>query len=209
MTCARAAIILLAAATAAAGQQPSGTGTYTLVQNGIIIATESFERADDRLQARLEILNQATLRIDATLRPDATIGRLEVEVFGPGPVAGEPIQSSAVVFDDGTATFEQPIGTPAGQPSDVRPGALPFVNPSPSFMEQILRRARAMGGAPATVPIWVPTPTGGQVSDAVVAFEDGAATITFGGVRIEAATDDAGRLLAARVPSQGLVIERR
>jgi hypothetical protein len=207
MKLAATAILALAAASAAVGQQPE-SGTFTLTQNGATIATETFERSARVLETELTVVNQATLQTHATLRPDATVGRLAVSVFGPGGATGEPVQTSAVRFENGTATFEQPVGTPAGEPTEVDAGAVPYVNPSPSFMEQILRRARAMGGDSVAVPVWTPGPGGGRMTTATVVFAERTATLTLGPVAIEATTDAVGRLLSARVPAQALVIAR-
>ena len=203
---ATAAALLLAAATASA-QEPE-TGTFTLTQNGTVIATERFTRSATLLETRLEVVNQATLQTRGTLRPDGTVSRLAVRVFGPGGVTGEPVQTSAVNFAGELATFEQPIGEPAGEPKEVDEGVVPYVNPSPAFMEQILRRARLVGGDTVAIPVWTPGPGGGQVIGAVIAFDGDGGTLSMGGVAVEITTDGVGRLLSARVPAQSLVVER-
>ena len=202
-----AAALLLAAATAAAAQDVE-TGTFTLTQHGAVIATEAFTRSAALLETRLDVVNQATLQTRGTLRPDASLSRLAVRVYGPGGVTGEPVQTSAVTFADGFATFEQPIGQPAGEPKEVEPGVVPYVNPSPSFLEQILRRARVLGRDTVAVPVWTPGPGGGRIIGAVVAFDGPSGTLSMAGVAIEVTTDAVGRLLSARVPVQSLVIER-
>lgn len=207
MKLATAAALLLAAAATASAQEPE-TGTFTLTQNGTVIATETFTRSATLLETELTVVNQATLQTRGTLRPDGTISRLAVRVFGPGGVTGEPVQTSAVSFTDGLATFEQPIGEPAGEPKEVGAGVVPYVNPSPAFMEQILRRARVLGGDTVGLSVWTPAPGGGQVIGAVVAFAGDAGTLSMGGVAVEITTDAAGRLLSARVPAQSLVVER-
>lgn len=206
------AVLTLAAISPAIAQQPE-SGTFTLTQSGATIATETFHRAAALLETELTVVNQATLRTRGTLRPDATLARLEVTVYGPGGATGEPVQTSAVLFRNGTATFEQPIGTSAGEPREIGEGAVPYLNPSPAFMEQILRRARVVGGDTVAVPVWTPAPGGGRMTTATVVFRDAAAgedaaTLTLGGVVIEATTDRTGRLLSARVPSQALEIRR-
>ena len=206
MTFMGSAALLLVAASAAA-QQPD-SGTFTLLQHGSEIATESFTRSATLLETALAIAGQGTFQTTGRLRPDATLSRLEVRVFGPGGATGEPIQSSAVSFRDGMTIVEQPIGTTVGEPKEVPAGVVPYLNPSPSFMEQILRRARAVGGDTVEVQVWTPSPAGGLVLPAAIIFAGDAATLTLGGVLIEIATDPTGRLLSATVPSQSLVIKR-
>lgn len=202
-----AALLLAVAAPGhAAAQGVPDSGTFTLIQGDAVIATERFERTDDRLETSLELTNQATMVTRSTLHADATVSRIEVEVYGPGGVDGNLIQSSAATFENETVVLEQPIGEAVGdeaQPADA--GALPYVNPSPSYMEQIVRRARVTGGQEVRVPLWIP---GQPQASATVTFGDGAATISLGGVVIEAETDDRGRLLGATIPSQGITIDR-
>lgn len=206
-----AAAALLAAAFAAspAAAQEAETGTFVLTQDGTVIATETFSRSATLLRTELDVVDQATLQTRGTLLPDGTISRLAVRVFGPGGATGEPVQTSAVNFADGLATFEQPIGEPVGVPKEVEPGAVPYVSPSPSLMEQILRRARALGRDTLSIPVWTPAPGGGQVIGAVVAFDGDGGTLALEGLAIEITSDAVGRLFSARIPAQSLVIERK
>jgi hypothetical protein len=89
-----------------------------------------------------------------------------------------------------------------------RSGAVAYINPSPSHMEQILRRARVIGGDSVEVQVFVASSAGATVP-AMVRFRGDSATLAVGPVVIRARTDSAGRLLGGVVPSQGLVIERR
>jgi hypothetical protein len=199
------AAVALVAPAAASGQE---SGTFTLTQGETVVATESFTRSADALDTELEVVGQARMTTHAALHTDATISRVEIRVFAPGQEEAGPTQTSAADFSDGMLRLEQPIGTPAAEPSPVAEGAVPYLNPSPSYMEQILRRARALGGETSTVQVWVPGPGGGQVVQAQVAFHGTTATLGLGAVEIEIQTDDAGRLLAASVPSQSLEIVR-
>ena len=199
------AVSLLAASTASA--QAPETGTFTLQQFGTTIATETFRRTPTSLETDLTIPSEATVRTSSTLNRDGTLARLEVRVLPPGG-EGAPLQSTGVAFSGARATPERPIGN-ALAPMDVPTGTVAYVNPSPSFMEQILRRARAVGGDSVTVPILTPGAGGLQVVEATVVFAADAATLTLGGVAVQAVTDEVGRFLSGTVPSQGLVISRR
>lgn len=194
-------------AAGAAQEAEAETGTFTLLQGDAAIATETFYRTAERLETTLEIANQATLVSRADLAPDATIRRLEIEVHGPDGAEGEPIETSAATFAAEGVTLEQPIGNVLNQePQPVEEGAIPYVNPSPSYMEQVVRRARALGGDEVRVGIWMP----GQplAETAVVSFSDGEATLDLAGIVIQVTTDDDGRLLSATIPAQGVSIIR-
>lgn len=206
-TAAASAITVAALAAAVAPAAAQDTGTFTLVQNGQTIATEEFTRTGDRLETRMAMPDQAAVDATATLRPDATVSRLEVRVFPPGAADQEPSQTSAAIFGDGEIRIEMPIGTASGEPVSVEAGTVPYLNPSPSYMEQILRRARAIGGDDeVAVPVWAPG--AGPVPPARVTFAGDDATLMLGQVEVRIRTDDQGRLLSASVPAQNLTIER-
>ena len=197
----------MALATGPAAAQESGT--FVLTQNGEEIATEEFTRTDDMLETEMTVPGRAVIATDATLADDGIVERLEIRVFPPDAPEADPVQTTAAEFRSDSVFVEQPIGTSAAaQPAVL--GTVPFMNPSPSHLEQMLRRARALGGSNVTVQIWIPTQAAGQVAPAQVAFnDDGSATLSLGSVVFELETDEEGRVLGGEVPSQGLVIERQ
>jgi hypothetical protein len=205
VTLAVASATVLAAPPAAAQE----TGTFTLTQNGNEIATENFTRTADRLETELLVTGRARIATEADLADDAMVDRIEIRVFPPGNPDADPIQTTAAEFGADSVHVEQPIGTPsAGQPA-VR-GTVPFLNPSPAHMEQIIRRARALNGDNVTVQIWMPTQGAGQVVPAQVTFnDDGSVTLGLGSTPVELQVDDEGRLTHGEIPSQGVVIERQ
>ncbi|NIP78583.1 MAG: hypothetical protein GWM90_05015 [Gemmatimonadetes bacterium] len=190
------------------GQTSTESGTFILVQDGRVVATETFSRSADRLETILEVVSQVRMATTATLGEAATVERLEVRVYPTGRQDGEPLQTSAAVLRGEELRLEEPIGTPAGPPRAIPRATLPYLDPSPSHTEQILRRARAVGGDTATIQVWMPGPGGGRVVGARVRFEGTAATLHLDGVRMDIETDDRGRLLAATVPGQQISIIR-
>ncbi len=208
----RALIVALATASGMALAAPAAaqeTGTFTLTQNGTEVASEAFTRSDDVLETEMTIPGQALIVTEATVTEGAVVDRLEIRVMPPGSPDADPLQSTAAQFANDSVHVEEPIGSePMSQPA-VR-GTVPFLNPSPAHLEQILRRARALGGNNVTVQVWVPAQGPGQVVAGQVAFhDDDTATLSLGSVAFELETDDVGRLLGGAVPSQGLTIERQ
>ena len=209
----RALLVALAAAsgmalaTGPAAAQESGT--FVLTQNGNEIATEEFTRTGDTLDTEMTVPGRAVIETNATLAGDATVERLEIRVFPPASPEADPLQTTAAEFRSDSVFVEQPIGTAtAAQPAVL--GTVPFMNPSPSHLEQMLRRARALGGSNVTVQVWIPTQGAGQVAPAQIAFnDDGSATLSLGSVVFELQTDEDGRVLGGEAPAQGLVIERQ
>lgn len=199
-------LALASAALAPAAAQD--TGTFVLTQGGNQIATETFTRTGDRLETRLDVTEQGIMTTEATLGGAGTVSRMELRVLPPGSPDAEPLQTIAADFRADSVHVEQPIGT-ATAATAVAEGTIPYLNPSPSYMEQILHRARAIGGADVTVQTWIPGPGGGQVVPAQVTFDGDAASLALGPATIEIETDADGRLLGAEVSAQELVIERR
>ena len=198
--------IILATAAPAAAQE---SGTFVLTQNENEVATEEFTRTGDQLETQLSIAGQGIIATTATLGDEATVSRVELRVLPPGEPDAEPLQSTAAEFGSDSVHVEQPIGSAAAAAAATA-GTVPYLNPSPSYMEQILRRARALGGSEVTVQIWVPSQGPGQVVPAQIAFaDDGTATLNLGAATIEVETDEDGRLLSAPVPAQGIAIERQ
>jgi uncharacterized protein len=95
---------------------------------------------------------------------------------------------------------------PADHAITVPRGAVPFVNLSGLSVELILRRARALGGDTARVPILL---VGGQSVVATIA-RNGADSVLLilGTVPLHARVDNEGRFLGGIVPSQDVVFER-
>ena len=185
------------------------TGSFTLTQNGNEVATEEFTRTDDQLETQLEVTGQALIMTTATLADDATINRLELRILPPGTPDADPLQSIGAEFGSDSVHVEMPIGTKTAAGPAVA-GTVPYVDPSPSYMEQILRRAQALGGSNVTVQVWVPGQGAGQVVPAQVAFgDDSTATLAIGNVTFEFELDDEGGITRGELPAQGLVIERQ
>lgn len=196
--------LTLAVAMPATAQE---SGTFTLVQGGNQVATETFTRSGDQLETELRVTGQGIIATDAVLGTDGTVERVELRILPVGDPDADPLQSTAADFQNDSIHVEQPIGT-ATASSAATGGTVPYVNPSPSYMEQILRRARALGGSEVTVQIWTPGQGAGDVGPAHVAFDGESAILTLGEATIELETDAEGRVLKAEVPDQGLVIER-
>lgn len=206
-------IVTAACATASAPQPapaPPEEAVFTLRREANVIATERFRRTGAMLEAELTVPNGSRLAYTAQLRPDASVARIEVRQFAPGSAAdAAPGQRSSAVFQGDSVALSQTQGeaTQTARRAVVA-GIVPYINPSPSLMEQVVRRARAMGGEQVSVPVWLPG-SGGQVQTAAVALPSAdSAQITLGGVEVRLRTDGQGRVLGGSIPAQGLTLER-
>jgi hypothetical protein len=75
-------------------------------------------------------------------------------------------------------------------------------------MEQIVRRARAMGGESVQVPVFVAS-SGGVTRSASVRFAGDSATLSLATTEVRVRVDPGGAILGGSVPAQGLTIQRR
>lgn len=199
--------------TATAAARPAATaqtsGTYVLIRGGDTIATERFTRTDQRLEANLVIPGQVRVNLVAGLNPDASVSRLELRTYPVGAPDTAATQVSIAEFRADSVFLQ---GTrEGGTTADRRPlmvsGVVPFVNPSPSLMEQIIRRARKMGGETAEVPVFASS-AGGSTITANVHFAGNEAHLNLGGVQVTFQVDASGAVLGGSVPAQELTIQR-
>jgi hypothetical protein len=212
-------VLLAGAACAAVPPQPAPApaaaqapeeAVFTLQQGSAIQATEAFRRTADRLEVELAAQTGARVLYTAELRADASVARLEVRQFAPGAEAGaEPAQQATGTFRGDSVLLTR---TQGGETETDRrattPGVVAYINPSPSLMEQIVRRARAIGGARVEVPIWVTSGGGQNLSAAVEFTAPDAAVLTLGNTQVQLRVDGEGRVLGGSVVAQALTITR-
>jgi hypothetical protein len=204
---------LAACATAQPGTRAAGTtaaaapraGTFYVVQRGDTIASERFTRSATRLDAQLGRKAGPSLVYGADLAADASVTRLEARTYVASDTA--PQQRSVATFRGDSVIVEvMGAGARTNRMATTR-GVVPYVNPSPSLLEQILRRGRVLGGDSVAVPILVVG--GGQTLPADVRFMGADSAVIFlGPVQVRARTDRSGALLGGTVPSQEIVITR-
>lgn len=213
------ALLLLAACsppatettTPAPGPRPAAPapdqGVFALIHSGSDIFTESFTRTPERLETVLTNPGGGRAAITADLADNATVTRLDVREFRRGDTVAA--RHSAAVFVGDSVFLEQSgQGPPLAARRQIPAGSIPFVNPSPSLMDQIVRRARAIGGSSVQVPVWAAS-GGGQPTTATVTLEGNRARIHVNNVDVLLDYDGSGRLTGGSVPQQGLTIERR
>lgn len=182
-------------------------GVFALIQSGTDIFTESFTRTPERLETVLTGPSGGRAAITADLATDATVTRIQVEEFRRADTVAA--RTSAAVFMGDSVFLEQSgQGPPLAARRQIPAGSIPFVNPSPSLMEQIVRRARVIGGSPVQVPVWAAS-GGGQPTTATVTLEGNQARILVNNVEVQLTLDESGRITGGSVPQQGLTLERR
>jgi fermentation-respiration switch protein FrsA (DUF1100 family) len=206
-------LLLTAAATLAAhgahAQVLSERAVFVVLLNRDTIAAETVTRTERQADGTLRLLSPMLLiKQSLTFTPEHGIERVAVSV-GRGAKGDSAVQRSEIILRGDSAAWhvEQANGAPTAEHRIAVPaGAVPFINLSGLSLEQIVRRARAMGGDTLNVPVLL---TNGQTIYASVARAGAdSVVIVFGGVVIRARVDGTGRLLGARVPAQNVTFLR-
>jgi dienelactone hydrolase len=203
-----AAVLLALASRSAAAQE---TGGFLLRTPAETLSVERFARTAGRVQGRILVRRRLPITYDARLRPDATLDRLTIAAGGAdGPDEAPPRQAGTLYFRGDSILAETRTGDSATVDRFAsRPGALAYHAQIPivSLLEQIVRRARSLGGGAAHVPVFVLS-GGGRTVDATVEWVGrDSAHVTLGSIDARLAVDAAGRILGGRT-QRDQVIER-
>jgi alpha-beta hydrolase superfamily lysophospholipase len=184
-------------------QEPEQASFYLLASGrDTIIAEREYRTATELHGEFVDRMRGARITYVASLNADATIGRLAVHSFrSASDTVGE-----IATFDMAGDTMVVRMGAGAPVRLASLAGALPIVNPSVAFIEQMVRRARGLGGTTVDVPVFL---LGTQApSHATVRFVGDSAVLSYASVTMQVAVSADGRVLGGRVPAQNLVIAR-
>lgn len=193
----------VAGAVSAADAPRRVDGTYAIVANDDTAMIERWTRTDDSLRVQLDIVGQVRLEFDAGLTPEATITGMAMRVFPPGATAAAEEARAEFRGDSVIAVQRMAAGTDTVR-RGTRRGAVPYLSPSVSLTEQIVRRARAIGGDSVAVPVFV-VGSGGQTVDAAVRFEADSVHVQLGTSELRLGLAADGSLTGGVFPQQPLV----
>ena len=203
------AVALSAAATSLGAQSVErAVFLVRLGRDTLAVENASFAigRAEGTLRYRTPLVRARRVM---TLSPSGEVQSMDMTT-GAGP-RGDSARTHLVLTvegDSGVMRVDDPSGT--GPPRSLRiavpRGAVPFLNLSGVTLELVLRRARAIGGDTAMIPLLLPT--GQPLAVRVSYVGRDSAIMTVAGVDIRARTDGAGRFLGAEIPSQKAFIDR-
>jgi hypothetical protein len=154
---------------------------------------------------------QIALTFRAAVAADATLGRLEVQVRQPGAADdARPRQEVVAHFRGDSVIAESRNGDSAKvERIGTRRGALPYHPQLPmiSLLEQIVMRARVLGGERVQVPVFL-LGSGARTVDATVERRGAdSVQVTLGTIAAHLAVDRTGRILGGRAQGDQ-VIER-
>jgi hypothetical protein len=208
-------VVLIAFALPAPGpvaaQGIADSGSFVVRHARDTVAVERFARTETRLEGRLELRNskRTSQRFTAVIAPDATVPLIEVTVReGRDSAAARVVQRARVIFKEDSAAVDE-VGD-AGLVTRLfgtEEGAMPYLNLSFALLEQAVRRARRIGGG-GQLPFF--NLGGGQTLKATVSsLGTDSLKLDIGDIRFHLRVDREGRVLGGRIPSQGVVVERR
>lgn len=201
--------LLFGLAAVPAAAQAVRQNAFVLLIGADTLAVENVSRTPATLEG--ELVGRATGRMvySLTLGPAGTVRELTLSAWMPGRTGeAAPVQEARLTLS-GDSVLVEVTGDAGSRTQRIatRPGALPYLNPSFALMEQVLVRARALGGTSAVVPLFFVQ--GGQTVDATVTWATAdSATVTIAGSEMHLATSPDGELLYAGVPAQGLTATR-
>lgn len=202
------AVGLTLAAGVQAHAQTAEPYTFRMLLNGDTVTSEVVQRTVTRVDVdMIDKTVGARYQFGLTLAPDGRVLAMQ-NAFSPLTNAdGPPLQRATLQFAPDTVVVTISGNVNAVQRLATRPGAMPYVNPSFALIEQITRRARAMGGAADTVPMFMVA--GGQTIPVVVERVGAdSMVIHIGAAVVRAAVGAGGALLGAVIPSQHVVVIR-
>lgn len=171
-------------------------GADTLVVEHV---TRSADRVDSDFLDKTQGLRIALTMIVAA---HSIVTRAEITVrLATAAADAQPLQHVVIDFAPGAVRVS--MGAASVQSVPVPPGALPFLNLSVATAEQILIRARSLGGASVEVPIF--SIIGGKVATATVRWSDpDNAMLSLGSVDLHARVRPSGEIIDAVVPAQNV-----
>jgi dienelactone hydrolase len=201
--------ILLASPAIAQTAPTRAQTTFVVTQASDTLAIERVTRAAGHVDSELAMRGQGiNLRFEMHLAAQDLVSSMEFAVrLANATAAAPPAQAGKLTFRGDTVIAEVTAPGRATQRVGAKTGVMPFVNLSMATAEQLVRRARTLGGARVEVPMFAVG--GGQVVPAIVTWPSrDSAVITLGGVDLRAAVAPDGRVLGAIVPVQNVRFTR-
>jgi dipeptidyl aminopeptidase/acylaminoacyl peptidase len=185
----------------AAGQE-APPHTFRMILEQDTIASEVVVRTPTRVDLDLVFkLMGARWRCALTLTPDGRVAAMTDAFYRLAQGDTVPFQSADLAFGPDSLRITVSGNESRVQSLAVPPGAVPYINPSSTMLEQVLRRARALGHPVDTVPVFLLA--GGQTVPVGVTWAGpDSAVLQFAGVEMRAAVAADGALLGWTVPAQ-------
>jgi pimeloyl-ACP methyl ester carboxylesterase len=203
----RGTLLLIAigvgSARTAAAQEPG----FRVVRGSQTIATESVTRAGGELRSDLRIGDQMRVTFVARIEDGALISSIRFSMFR-GAESAAAVDATVKFEGDSATALVQGQGLPPEQHFAPGAGALPYINLSSALLEQIVRRARVVGGDEVEIPLLALENGIAFRATVTKVGADSVVVVLPPGVDLRLRVDAEGRLMGGSVPSQGVEIVR-
>ncbi len=188
-------------------------GSFLVLAERDTVATEHYTRSAGHLRGEVVHGDGTRVRYDATIASDESIVRLELSLWhARSPLDSPPAQHSLTELrgparDSLTRTDRE--GGPQRVFRTVVPGgAQPYLIPSVALAQQVLRRARVLGGDSTAIGIVVLNGAAMPQQVGVRWLPGDTAVITVAGNHVRIALDAEGRVLDGSDPALGMSVRR-
>ncbi len=151
---AAAGLALLLAAPA--GAQAAAPYTFRMLVGRDTLSSEVVQRTATRLD--VDMIDKSTgarWQYGMTLAPDGRVPAMTNAYYRLAKGDTVPFQRAELTFGPDSVTVTISGNVSRVEHLATRPGVVPYINPSFAMIEQVVRRARAMGGAVDTVPLFM------------------------------------------------------
>lgn len=200
---------------AAASQEPSAApvavtqSAYVLTRGGDTIVVERVTRTRSGINGELTIKAQARMTFSAEVTPGPFVPTMSYKAWSASAAAdAPPAQSGMQAFTADSAIITvQAGGTERRLARPIKGRPLPLLNNEFAMFELAIQRARAQGGAKATVPMFALS--GGVQLDVTLEFVGkDTCVVRVAGQETRFGIDTNGLITGGVLPSQNVVITR-
>lgn len=188
----------------ALGAQVPDSASFRLMSGGDTVIDERVTRTANELRGEFaDRVRGGRMTYEATLGPGGLVTRLAMRHYrSVSDTAGD--RASFVIGGD-SIIARMGRAAPAHLPG--KAGVVAMINPSAAFIEQVIVRARALGGDGAVIPVFIVGAP--EVIGATVTWVgQDSATLEYAGVTMRLAVTPDGRVLGGTVPAQRVRIVR-
>jgi hypothetical protein len=185
---------------------------FILMSGDDTVAVEAYTRTGDRLEGELRERrsgDRVTYRV--TTGEESLITRLEISAYTRGGTAPEQQVELTVRGDSLIAGYTRD-GSRQQEATLIPSGTLLYLNPSVALLEQMLRRARAVGGERVGLTVLsISADDAPELVRPTITWigTDSVHIAVAGDNQVHGAVDGEGRILRAVNPMWGVRIERR
>ncbi len=189
------------------------SGGFLVLEDRDTVATEQYTRSPGHLRGTLVHGDGTRIRYDATVAEDEAIVRLELSLWRPGAALdSRPAQHSITELTgparDSLTRTDRERGPQRVWRQVVPGGAQPYLIPSVALAQQVLRRARVLGGDSVALGIVVLNGAAMAQRVSVRWLPGDTALIGVAGNHVRVGLDAQGRIEDGSDPALGMSVKR-